>query len=289
MRLEEAATSRIYHKILSSMIEMLRRCFAAKNVYITFPNGDKKLDARRHRTVETRRKPMKHRKTVSEAVWKANRDNSKHSTGPGTRAGKSRSSHNALRHGILARRVELDTHEERAERRELRHACETEFSPLGLLEEFLVEEITAIFWKLGITEGLQAKELLRRQELSDGMGSDGLDNIFHKDLELPINGHDLPLNRGWDCERLVVRAVSGKDTNYSSASRGPAVVKGQVVNAFQNSQNSNSQSAGHLEFEAVLGNSLSNMTRYQSALKRDLYKAIETLRKIQAERREREK
>lgn len=46
------------------------------------------------------------------------------------------------------------------------------------------------------------------------------------------------------------------------------------------------QEAGHLEFEAILGNSLANMARYQSALKRDLYRAIETLRKVQAERRE---
>jgi hypothetical protein len=229
---------------------------------------------------------MKIKKSISDDVRKANRVNAQSSTGPRTERGKSNSSHNALRHGILARKLLLETHEQRAEFRELRHACKKEFSPEGLLEKFLVEEITAIFWKLGITEGLQAKELLRREELSDCMGSDGLDNIFHKDLELPIDGHDLPLNRGWDCERLVVRAVSGEDTTNSSASRGPAVVKGQVVNAFQNSQNSNSQRAGHLEFEAVLGNSLSNMTRYQSALKRDFYKATETLRKIQAERRE---
>ena len=39
-----------------------------------------------------------------------------------------------------------------------------------------------------------------------------------------------------------------------------------------------------LEFEAVLGNSLDGLTRYQSQLKRDLYRAIETLRRIQAER-----
>ena len=227
---------------------------------------------------------MKHKKKVTQAVLDANRANSRSSTGPRTKQGKSNSSHNALRHGILARKVVLDTHEQRAEYRELRHACKTEFSPEGLLEKFLVEEIATLFWKLGITEGLQAQQLLLRQELSDDVGS-----IFHKDLELPISGYDLPLNRGWDCERLVVRAVSGKDTSYSSASRGPAVVQGQVINAFQNSQNSNSQNTGHLEFEAVLGNSLANMTRYQSALKRDLYRAIETLRKIQAERRERKK
>lgn len=227
---------------------------------------------------------MKHKKKVTQKVLDANRANSRSSTGPSTKQGKSNSSHNALRHGILARKVVLDTHEQRAEFRELRHACKTEFSPEGLLEKFFVEEIATLFWKLGITEGLQAQELLRRQELSDEV-----DNIFHKDLELPINGYDLPLNRGWDCERLVVRAVSGKDTSQTHASRGPAVFQGQVINAVQNSQNSNSQKAGNLEFEAVLGNSLANVTRYQSALKRDLYLAIETLRKIQAERSEREK
>ena len=227
---------------------------------------------------------MKQKKCVTDAVRAANRDNSRSSTGPRTKQGKSNSSHNALRHGILARKVVLDTHEQRAEFRELRHACKKEFSPEGLLEKFFVDEITIIFWKLGITEGLQAQELLRRQELSDDVGS-----IFHEDLELPISDDDLPLDRGWDCERLVVRAVSGQDTSKSVAARGPAVVQNQVINAFQNSQNSNSQEAGHLEFEAVLGNSLANMTRYQTGLKRELYRAIEMLRKIQAERREREK
>ena len=215
------------------MIEMLRRCFAAMNVYITCPNGDKDLDARRHQGSRNEGETMKHKKTVTEAVRDANRANAQSSTGPRTNQGKSNSSHNALRHSILARKVVLETHEQRAEFRELLHACKKEFSPEGLLEKFLVEEITIIFWKLGITEGLQAQELLRRQELSDDVGS-----IFHTDLELPISGYDLPLDRGWDCERLVVRAVSGQDTSKSSASRGPAVVQGQVINAFQNSQNS---------------------------------------------------
>lgn len=223
---------------------------------------------------------MHHKKKVTDAVRAANRDNSQASTGPRTKQGKSHSSHNALRHGILARRMVLDTHKQRAEFRELRHACKTEFSPEGLLEKFFVEEIAIIFWKLGITEGLAAQELLLRQEISDDVGS-----IFHKDLKLPISGYDLPLNRGWDCERLVVRADAGKDTSNSGASRGPTVVNNQVIDAFQNSQNHNSQEAGHLEVEAVLGSALEKMTRYHSALMRDLYRAIETLRKLQAERR----
>jgi hypothetical protein len=227
---------------------------------------------------------MKHKKTVTEAVREANRANAQSSTGPRTKQGKSNSSHNALRHGILARKVVLDTHEERAELRELRHACKRELSPEGLLDKFLVEEIASLMWKLGIAEGIETRELSRRQDVRDEVGA-----VFHGDLKLPISDWDLPIDKGWDCERIVVRAVSGEDTSHSTASRGPAVVQGQVINAFQNTQNSDSQKAGHLEFEAVLGNSLANMTRYQSGLKRALYRAIETLRKIQAERREREK
>jgi hypothetical protein len=114
---------------------------------------------------------MKHKKKVTQAVLDANRANSGSSTGPTTEQGKSNSSHNAVRHSILARKIVLDTHEQRAEFRELLHACKKEFSPEGLLEKFFVEEIAIIFWKLGITEGLQAQELLRRQELSNDVES----------------------------------------------------------------------------------------------------------------------
>ena len=224
---------------------------------------------------------MKHKKTTTDAVRAANRANAQSSTGPRTQQGKSNSSHNALWHGILARKVVLDD-EERAHFKGLLHSCKREFSPEGLIEKVLVEEIAILFWKLGIAEGLAVQELLRRQELSDDV-----DGIFHKDLELPISGWDLPLDRGWDCERIVVRAVAGKDTSNSSASRGPAVFQNQVVNAVQTLQNNNHRKVGHLEVEAVLGSSLEKMTRYQSALKRDLYRAIETLRTVQAERRER--
>ena len=77
---------------------------------------------------------------------------------------------------------------------------------------------------------------------------------------------------------VVVRAVAGKDVSNSSASRGPAVVQNQVMDAFQNSGNCTRQQDGHLEIEAVLGSALEKMTRYQSALRRDLYRAIEMLR-----------
>jgi hypothetical protein len=225
---------------------------------------------------------MKHRKTVTDAVRAANRANSQSSTGPTTNEGKSHSSKNAVRHGILSRNVVLDTHEQRIEFRELRQRCKAELRPKGLIERFLVEEIAILFWKLGVAEGLEFRELLRRQELSDGVNG-----IFHTlGLELPISHSDLPLDRGWDCERMVVRASAGKDQRYSTVMCGPTVVQGQLVQAIKSSQDSDHLNADRLEIEAVMGSTLENMTRYHAKLKRDLYRAIEALRKMQAERRE---
>jgi hypothetical protein len=59
-----------------------------------------------------------------------------------------------------------------------------------------------------------------------------------------------------------------------------------MINFLKGTENSDHQNADHLEIEAVMGSALENMTRYQAKLKRDLYHAIETLRKMQAERRE---
>jgi len=65
-------------------------------------------------------------------------------------------------------------------------------------------------------------------------------------------------------------------------------MQGQRVPDSQTAQGQHAQMASHIELEAVLGNSLTNLTRYQATLKRDFYRAIETLRAVQAERREAE-
>jgi hypothetical protein len=225
---------------------------------------------------------VKHTKNVTDAVRAANRHNAQSSTGPRSGHGKSHSSRNALRHGIFAKSVALETHEKRVEFRKLFKHNENYYRPEGPLEEFLVADIVLLSWKLGISEGLVMRELSLRQDVPNQ-----LDSIFHGELNLPIDESDLPLDRGWDCERLVVRAVAGKDVSSSSASRGPAVLQNQVMKDFQNSGDHSTQELGHLEVEAVLGNALEKMTRYQSALRRDLYRAVEMLRTVQADRRKR--
>jgi hypothetical protein len=177
----------------------------------------------------------------------------------------------------------LETDAERTEFKSLFQRCQDELRPEGLLEKVLMEEIAITLWKLRITIRLESKELsLSQEDLRDPIG-----DVFHSDLELPISDWDL-VDKGWNCERIIVRAVAGKDVIYSTASRGPTVYQGKVLDKLLTSRNQNSQQAGHLEVEAVLVSSLDKLTRYQSALRRDLYRAIETLRSLQVERRHRE-
>lgn len=184
--------------------------------------------------------------------------------------------------------MEFDDDEQRAEFRKWRDRWIDELHPHGLIEKFLVEEIATLLWKLGITEFVEFRELSRRQGILDDVGC-----ILGKDLNLPIRDLDLalhlPLDPGWGCERMVVRAVAAEDHHHSSAMRGPGFVQGHVVEAVEaikSSQNNDSKNGDHLEIEAVMGSALESMTRYQARLKRDLYRAIETLGKMQTERRE---
>jgi hypothetical protein len=163
----------------------------------------------------------------------------------------------------------------------LKRYCREELRPKGFIERFLVEEIMTLFWKLGIVEPLIVEELLRRQECSNT----DLDNLLHDDLEPPIGGYDLPKDRGWNCERLVVRSGFGKDGRQSQTTCTAVVSQGQIIPSTKNSHDSNHQNNANVQIEAVVGNALDNMTRYQARLKRDLYVAIDRLRKMQGKGR----
>ena len=85
---------------------------------------------------------------TSERQIAANRANALHSTGPKTPEGKAAVRHNALRHGVLARDVvlpeeDLDAFED------LLNQVRAELSPVGRIEELLVDRIVNIMWRLG--------------------------------------------------------------------------------------------------------------------------------------------
>ena len=77
----------------------------------------------------------------------ANRANALMSTGPRSLAGKTRSSHNAVTHGLTAHQAMLPS-EKLEEFEGLRHAMFGTLNPQGALENQLVERIVSLFWRL---------------------------------------------------------------------------------------------------------------------------------------------
>src|SRR5271156_2105727 len=67
-------------------------------------------------------------------------------TGPRTAAGKERSKHNAVRHGIFSRAVVLKN-ESRSEFDSMLRELRNHLQPKGALEEILVEKLATLMWR----------------------------------------------------------------------------------------------------------------------------------------------
>lgn len=93
---------------------------------------------------------------ASRAKIEANRRNAQHSTGPKTPGGKSRSSGNAAKHGLLARRVLLPA-VPAGELAAFIARLRTDLQPEGELEDLLFERIVTATWRLRRTMRLDAE------------------------------------------------------------------------------------------------------------------------------------
>jgi hypothetical protein len=93
------------------------------------------------------RSKLEAEKVTSDRQKAANRANARHSTGPKTPEGKAVVRANALRHGLFARDVVLP--EEDADAFEdLWNRVRANLSPEGPIEEFLVDRVVDIMWRL---------------------------------------------------------------------------------------------------------------------------------------------
>jgi hypothetical protein len=89
-----------------------------------------------------------------------NRANSQHSTGPRTRAGKLRSSLNALTHGLTGQTVLLPSEDPAAHERHTQEFFD-EYRPQGPTEKQLVQELIDTSWRLNRVPALEAEVLAR--------------------------------------------------------------------------------------------------------------------------------
>jgi hypothetical protein len=89
-----------------------------------------------------------------------NRANSQHSTGPRTAEGKSRSSQNALRHGLLSRTPVLPSEDQAAYEHHCRQFFD-EYRPATPTESQLTQELADTAWRLNRIPALEANLLKR--------------------------------------------------------------------------------------------------------------------------------
>ena len=189
---------------------------------------------------------------ASERQIRANRLNAQKSTGPRTAAGKAASSKNALRHGLTAQQVVLEG-EDAAVFDALKERFLREFNPASPMQEFLVERLIGLAWRLRrvpLFEAALLSWLAHRQAESHGRMGIMLGDIFlssdgclppvpqHENAATAREAHD---------RRLIGRML-----------------------------------------EAALSNDdlLSKLARYEGLLMRQVEKALAELRRLVAEREE---
>jgi hypothetical protein len=87
----------------------------------------------------------------------ASRTNGAKSKGPKTAEGKARSSQNALKHGLRARKWVVLHGENAAEFERLEAALIDELAPEGVLQSLLAQRVAAAVWRLGRAEQLETQ------------------------------------------------------------------------------------------------------------------------------------
>jgi hypothetical protein len=210
---------------------------------------------------------MKIRKAVTEKVIAANQSNSRKSTGPHD---TSATRQNAITHGLLARQISFQTEEQKEAFDQLHDELMVDEQPVGAIERALVEEAAMCLWKMQLTNGWEIQELDNRRAASKAIMTTLADH--HDQERMPLftrgDGAVSAAALGWDCQELVVRCEKG-DSEQDMKTDGDRASK-----------------SGHTQIEARLTTSPDSILRYQAAIKRDFYRAIDTLRAIQRERRE---
>jgi hypothetical protein len=197
---------------------------------------------------------------TSERKAKANRRNALKSTGPRTPEGKAAVRLNALGHGLLSREVLLPGEDPEA-LRELGESLRAELQPVGELENLLVDRIVAAGWRLrrlgrveaGIFVWQRFEELAERAEReADQYVRDPTDTLYYalRTEEVHYEQHEEALSRA-----RRMRSEQEDET----ATLGRTFAR-----------------------DADKANAFAKLSRYETAIERQLYKALHELERRQA-------
>jgi hypothetical protein len=191
----------------------------------------------------------------------ANRRNGQLSLGATTKRGQSASKLNSLKRGLLAKGVMFQNESDRTEFEAVLDRLENEIKPKGVLQRMLVEEIGVCWWKLQIAQGWGLEEIQNRRRASKSVIAAVIEEAG--DTHFPLcqeNGSSPATALNWECDQVFVRSSSRENEGVEPEDK-----------------------VARLEYAAKLSSPLETIWPYETRLKRDLYKAIQTLKSLQRE------
>ncbi len=193
---------------------------------------------------------------TSERKAETNRRNALKSTGPKTPEGKAAVSLNPLRHGLLSREVLLPGEDEEA-LRDLGEHLRAELHPVGELESLLVDRVVAAVWRLRrlsrVEAGIFAWERFEElAERADQYEQGSFDTLYY--------------------------AMRTREEDYEQHQEAHF-----RAHRMRSEQEDETATLGRtLARDADRANAFSKLSRYETVIERQLYKALHELERRQA-------
>ena len=197
---------------------------------------------------------------ASEKQIKTNQSNASKSTGPKTAKGKAIAKLNSVKHGLLAKNMEILPTENRKDFDKLRAGLMDDLKPEGELENILMEQIVSATWRLR-----------RIQQIETGLLGWQYFEIQSERANKKAGTYEYdPFKR-----KLILESSLLYNESKLREKEAKEIAESDVPTlgmAFSKSQED-----------------LAKLSRYQVAIERSLYKALEELEKLQSKRKSTEK
>jgi hypothetical protein len=205
---------------------------------------------------------------TSDKKAQANRRNALKSTGPKTPEGKAAVRLNALRHGMRSEELIILPGEDEEALRELSERLRTELQPVGELENLLVDRIVAAEWRLRrlrqVEAGIFASELYGELAERAQREADTYARI------------DDPLDH-------IIGVVSGTTSTVTDERKHKQALS--TVRELEAARDSETATLGRTFVrDAHKANAFSKFSRYETAIERQIYRALHELERRQAAR-----
>lgn len=197
----------------------------------------------------------------------ANKKNAQKSTGPKTKAGKAKSSKNAMKHGLTS--ADVVTPGENAEEfDELVKDLRADWKPEGALEQQLVDRIAACSWQLCRLTRLETAVMANQQKTAhydfEFWVHQKIEKFAAKHTDTETDGESKPGSADLELAKIV----------YKSTVLAPEYKVPSLGQSFIN------------DHETM--HALAVLCRYAATIERTQYRALNMLRELQAARLEKE-